>query len=58
MASPTLIGVRVKNQPMPCGAADSGPFYHGTKTDLKQGSLLVPGYRSNFGERRTANYIT
>jgi hypothetical protein len=36
---------------------DSGPFYHGTKADLKQWDLLAPGYRSNFGERRTANFI-
>ena len=27
----------------------SGPFYHGTKADLKPGDLLSPGYRSNYG---------
>ena len=37
-------------------ARDSGPFYHGTKADLKQEDLLEPGYSSNFGERRKANY--
>ena len=47
----------MKNGLMPCENKDSGPYYHGTKIDLKQGVLLVPGYRSNFGERRTANYI-
>jgi Rifampin ADP-ribosyl transferase len=47
----------MKNEPMPSEAEDSGPFYHGTKADLKQGDLLIHGYRSNFGERRTANYI-
>lgn len=42
---------------MPSEARDSGPFYHGTKADLKPGDLLEPGYSSNFGERRKANYI-
>lgn len=27
----------------------SGPFYHGTKADLKPGDLISPGYRSNYG---------
>lgn len=36
--------------------AISGPFYHGTKADLKPGDLISPGYRSNygFGERTSA----
>ncbi len=38
-------------------SAGSGPFYHGTKADLQQGDLLDPGYRSNYGERKTANFI-
>ena len=42
---------------MPSEAKDPGPFYHGTKADLKPGDLLEPGYSSNFGERRRANYI-
>ncbi|MDX6324945.1 MAG: hypothetical protein QOK15_1299 [Nocardioidaceae bacterium] len=45
------------NETMPSGAEDSGPFFHGTKADLKPGDLLEPGYSSNFGERRTANFI-
>ena len=36
---------------------EPGPYYHGSKTDLKRGDLLQPGYRSNFGERRVANYV-
>ncbi len=36
---------------------DPGPFYHGTKADLKAGDLLEPGYNSNYGERKKANYI-
>ena len=34
-----------------------GPFYHGTRADLAPGDLIVPGYTSNFGERRTANHV-
>lgn len=36
---------------------DFGPFYHGTKADLKPGDLLEHGYSSNYGERKRANYI-
>ena len=36
---------------------DGGPFYHGTKADLRVGDVLRPGYRSNFGAGRTANYV-
>jgi hypothetical protein len=36
---------------------DSGPFYHGTKVNLNIGDLLTPGYRSNYGEKKKANYV-
>ena len=36
---------------------DSGPFYHGTKSDLKIGDVLMPGYNSNYGEGREANFV-
>lgn len=39
------------------GVLDSGPFYHGTKADLKIGDLLEPGYGSNYGERKKANFV-
>jgi rifampin ADP-ribosylating transferase len=39
------------------GPLDSGPFYHGTKADLKAGDLLEPGYSSNYGERKKANFV-
>lgn len=42
---------------MPSGAQDSGPFFHGTKADLKPGDVLEPGYSSNYGERRKANHL-
>ncbi|WP_035317388.1 NAD(+)--rifampin ADP-ribosyltransferase [Clostridium sp. MSTE9] len=38
-------------------ALDAGPFYHGTKADLKLGDLLEPGYSSNYGDRQKANYV-
>lgn len=49
--------MNIKNEQKPSKALDSGPFYHGTKADLKQGDLLVPGYRSNYSERKKANFI-
>lgn len=39
------------------GPIDAGPFYHGTKADLKSGDLLEPGFRSNYGERKKANFV-
>ncbi len=38
-------------------ALDAGPFYHGTKADLKPGDLLEPGFSSNYGERKKAKYV-
>ena len=34
-----------------------GPFYHGTKSPLAVGEMLVPGYGSNFQEGRVSNHI-
>lgn len=39
------------------GSLDPGPFYHGTKADLKTGDLLDPGHSSNYGEQNKANYV-
>ncbi|MFD1505967.1 NAD(+)--rifampin ADP-ribosyltransferase [Georgenia yuyongxinii] len=36
---------------------DPGPYYHGTRADLMVGDLLEPGYSSNYGERKKANFI-
>lgn len=49
--------MNIKNEQAPPGSLDPGPFYHGTKADLKQGDLLVPGYSSNYGARKMANYV-
>jgi len=37
--------------------SDSGPFYHGTKADLKVGDLLTAGYGSNYKSELTMNHI-
>jgi rifampin ADP-ribosylating transferase len=37
--------------------SDSGPFYHGTKADLKVGDLLTAGNRSNYKSELTMNHI-
>lgn len=35
-----------------------GPFYHGTKADLRPGELIVPGRRSNYGNsKRTSPWV-
>jgi len=39
------------------GSLGTGPFYHGTKADLKPGDLLEPGFSSNYGEQMKANFI-
>ncbi len=36
---------------------DSGPFYHGTKADLKIGDLISPYYNSNYGNNSKANFV-
>ncbi|KQV48437.1 rifampin ADP-ribosyl transferase [Pelomonas sp. Root1217] len=33
------------------------PYYHGTKADLQVGDLIQPGYASNYGQRKKANYV-
>lgn len=44
----------------PVAATDdlsSQQFYHGTRADLKPGNLIERGYSSNYGTRKTANYV-
>ena len=36
---------------------DKGPFYHGTKADLKIGDLLTAGFRSNYRPEIIMNHI-
>lgn len=37
---------------MTCAADATGPFYHGTRADLKPGDLLSPGFDSNYADRK------
>jgi rifampin ADP-ribosylating transferase len=36
---------------------NSQKFYHGTKADLKKGDLIMPGFNSNYGKRKSAKFI-
>ncbi|AYN01346.1 NAD(+)--rifampin ADP-ribosyltransferase [Chryseobacterium sp. 3008163] len=36
---------------------DNGPFYHGTKANLKIGDLIEVGFASNYGKKRKSKYI-
>jgi rifampin ADP-ribosylating transferase len=36
---------------------DPGPFFHGTKADVRPGELLTPGWRSNYGSGRQSRHI-
>lgn len=43
--------------PAPRVVDDPGPFFHGTRADLRAGDLLTPGRPSNYGSRRIAHHI-
>ncbi|WP_222928118.1 NAD(+)--rifampin ADP-ribosyltransferase [Luteimonas viscosa] len=32
-------------------------YYHGTRADLREGDLIGPGRRSNFGSRKPSSYV-
>ena len=36
---------------------DEGPFYHGTRADLRTGDLLTAGFPSNYRPEITMNHI-
>ena len=36
---------------------EGGPFFHGTKADLRMGELLTPGFRSNYRPEVVMNHI-
>ena len=42
-----------KNSPAPFAQT----YFHGTKADLNVGDLIEPGFNSNYGERKNAEYI-
>lgn len=41
---------------MPDFVLDAGPFYHGTKADVKPGDMLDVGFVSNFSDKK-ANFL-
>lgn len=43
--------------PIPRTVDDPGPFFHGTRADLRPGDLLTAGWRSNYGSGRQAKHI-
>ncbi len=47
----------MKDKQPPSGVKDRGPFYHGTKIDLKIGDFLEPGFRSNYGKKKKASFV-
>lgn len=49
--------MNMKTERTPSRTLDPGPFYHGTKADLKVGDMLKPGYSSNFSQGKKANYV-
>ncbi|MCT9821021.1 NAD(+)--rifampin ADP-ribosyltransferase [Microbacterium sp. W1N] len=36
---------------------DPGPFFHGTKADLREGDLLTAGFRSNYRPEVVMNHV-
>lgn len=36
---------------------DDGPFYHGTRADLRVGDVLTAGFRSNYDDRVVMNHV-
>jgi rifampin ADP-ribosylating transferase len=38
-------------------ALDEGPFFHGTKADLRTGDLLTAGFRSNYRPEVVMNHV-
>lgn len=52
-----FLSLALSEAPDNASPLDSGPFYHGTKADLHAGDLLEPRHASNYGERKTANFV-
>lgn len=46
-----------KGTPFKDDVLDNGPFYHGTKADLKVGDLLTAGFKSNYYPEIIMNHI-
>ncbi|GAA0756795.1 NAD(+)--rifampin ADP-ribosyltransferase [Clostridium sartagoforme] len=48
---------KLTNSPKADIILDNGPFYHGTKADLKIGDLIKIGFSSNYGKAKKANFV-
>ncbi|ADT96987.1 MULTISPECIES: NAD(+)--rifampin ADP-ribosyltransferase [Mycolicibacterium] len=44
-------------RPKPFEVHASGAYLHGTKAQLAVGDYLMPGYRSNYDDRRVMNHV-
>lgn len=44
-------------KPLDESPIDDGPFYHGTKADLKIGDFVEVMYESNYGQKKKAKYV-
>jgi rifampin ADP-ribosylating transferase len=45
------------SEPVPFEIYQPGVYLHGTKADLREGELLVPGRESNFEDGRVMNHV-
>lgn len=43
--------------PVPRIVDDPGPFFHGTRANLRPGDLLTPGRATNYGSGRTSRHV-
>lgn len=43
--------------PTPRVVDDPGPFFHGTRADVKPGDLLTPGHLTNYGSGKPSRHI-
>ena len=52
------LDVLLRDPPPPRRVVDDpGPFFHGTRADVRPGDLLTPGWRSNYGSGRQSRHI-
>jgi rifampin ADP-ribosylating transferase len=49
--------VTALREPVPFEVYEEGVYLHGTKAELAEGDLLVPGRESNFEAGRAMNYV-
>jgi rifampin ADP-ribosylating transferase len=58
MRGHTTVGrMSATSEPVPFEVYQAGVYLHGTKADVAEGEMLVPGRESNFEEGRMMNYV-